>query len=156
MKYSELRPLIKTGDLFFSAKSHPLSRFIRLITRSGVSHVGNYVWLEGRLFVAEATFYGYQLTLASRYQGKEYYHGRSSRDNNTEEEKKEIIFTLLGTKYDWKGMILSPFLDTKSKQKFCSEASSTVLGIRFPFAKRGVYPLDLANGCAKLMVIEKD
>jgi len=152
MKYQKLRPDIVTGDLFFTATNGLFGKVTRLVTQSKVSHVGIFVWIEGRLFVAEATFQGFQLTLASKH--TDYYVGKSALTKSTEEQTKEGIFSLLGTRYDFLGMLMSPFYNTRSKQQFCSESVAKILGIDFPALNRGIFPSDIANTCSYLIGVK--
>ena len=153
MNYDKLRSRIKTGDLFFTGSVGWLGGLIRLVTQSQISHVGTFIWIENRLFISEATFWGYQLTLASKYKNKKFWYGRSLRAKNDEAKIKDTIFGFLGTRYDFLGMILSPVIDTNSKRQFCSESAATVLGIKFIALKRGIFPLDIANTCDNLQMI---
>jgi len=152
MKYQALRPDILTGDLFFTATNGLFGKVTRLVTQSKVSHVGVFVWYEDRLFVAEATFKGFKLNEASDYTN--YYHGRSARANFTEKQLKEGIKRLRKTRYDFLGMLMSPFYNTRSKQQFCSESTAKILGIEFPALNRGIFPSDIANTCSYLIGVK--
>jgi len=152
MTYKKLRPQIKTGDMFFTRSVGIVGAAIRGVTQGAVSHVGIFYWERGRLFVAEATFSGFRPTLASkRVAHGDCYWGRTTRETNDEETIFHLMYDKFGDPYDWIGAIKAPFVDTKTSDPFCSEAISKILGIPFDSLNRGVFPLDLANTCDKLV-----
>jgi len=53
MTYEEAKNIIKTGDLFFTCENSFFSRLIRRFTQSSVSHVGLFLWENGRLLTVE-------------------------------------------------------------------------------------------------------
>ena len=149
-KYSNFRGKIKTGDLFFTASRSIVSRIIRFFTRSAVSHVGVFMWSEGRLLIVEARAHkGVSMTPATDRISQEStcWWGRLDSKIRTIEEIKETIWSELGEEYDTLGAIVSLFYDTHSSKRFCSEFSAKVVGIEFPEMSRGVTPGDLRISC---------
>ncbi len=53
-KYSEIRPTIQTGDLFFAAGNYPVSRMIKHFSDSMFSHVGFVFTWNSRVLVLES------------------------------------------------------------------------------------------------------
>lgn len=149
--YSELRSQIRTGDLFFSAADDFISGAIRLFTRSRISHVGIFVWLEQRLFIAEAVEgKGVVLSLASSRLARctRAYWGRPAAKLREEKILREMIFQTLGERYDYAGAVLSLILPKRDNEFFCSEWAAAMLGLEFPASERGVTPDDLARVCS--------
>jgi hypothetical protein len=54
-----------------------------------------------------------------------------------------VLSSVQATGYDLVGALLSPFFDTKTKQKFCSEFAMTALKIKLEHFKSGVTPKDI-------------
>ena len=163
MLYKELRPTIKTGDLFFTAWNALFSRLIRSATRSKVSHTGIFIWLGKRLFIVESVEgVGVRIMPASQYiksmNGK-IWTGRIKNPKYTEEEILDRVFSdddtlpKIGEEYDMAGALLSLFWDTKSKQVFCSEYVKKIEGISFVAKESGMTPVDVAEKTSGLTII---
>lgn len=155
-KYRDYRQHIKTGDIYFTSGGG-FGNIIRFITQSHVSHCGVFFWIGDNLMVLDATTKGLEIKRASKMMD-EYQNvsvGCSTRMTKTKKQITEKCFDLAGESYDFWGMLLSPFFDTKSKSNFCSESVAKILGITFPKLARGVYPLDIANTCNKFVYITK-
>jgi hypothetical protein len=142
--YSLIRDSIRTGDLFFTASPALFSRLIRFFTRSKISHVGLFVWIGGRLFVAESMEgKGCRLILASvYYKDKRVIHLPTHRED-TDRIFEAVLNDVGRLKYDLLGAICSLFVDTKSSQVFCSEWVMKVLQLDFDHLERGVIPADI-------------
>lgn len=148
--YAELRSQIRTGDLFFSAADDFISGAIRLFTRSQISHVGIFIWLENRLFIAEAVEgKGVVLSLASSRLARcaRAYWGRAGAKIREEGMLREMIFQTLGQRYDYAGAVLSLILPKQDNEFFCSEWAAAMLGLEFPASERGATPDDIARVC---------
>jgi hypothetical protein len=87
------------------------------------------------LFVVEAMEgKGVVMSLASN-RLTDFWLG-STASHRTEENIIESALQQLGEDYDMLGALSSLFVDTKSKQKFCSEFVSYVLELNFSHLKR--------------------
>lgn len=147
MKFIEynkrIRSRIKTGDLFYTASPAIFSRLIRFFTRSKISHVGTFLWIGNRLFIAESMEgTGCRLMLASERFRKERFVLQHVKkvDNGFVDRVLDDIGRI---KYDLTGALLSLFYDTKSAQKFCSEWIVKIYNLDFSHLSRGVVPADI-------------
>lgn len=142
-QYPKIRNKIKTGDVFFTASPALFSRLIRFFTRSTVSHCGVFVKVGERMFVVESIEgSGVIMSLAStRFDTMNIVVARPNVIPNTFEQY--ALSSVQATGYDLVGALLSPFFDTKSKQKFCSEFVVSALKIKLEHFKNGVTPKDL-------------
>ena len=142
-QYPKIRNKIQTGDVFFTASPALFSRLIRFFTRSTVSHCGVFVKVGSRMFVVESIEgSGVIMSLAStRFNGMDIIVARPTKI--PKDFETYVLSSVQATGYDLVGALLSPFFDTKTKQKFCSEFVMTALKIKLEHFKSGVTPKDL-------------
>jgi len=143
VRYSDIRNKIQTGDVFFTASPALFSRLIRFFTRSTVSHCGVFIQVGSRMFVVESLEkHGVIMSLAStRFDTTKIIVARPNSVPTVFEEN--VLSSVQATGYDLVGALLSPFFDTKSKQKFCSEFVMFTLQKELTHFKSGVTPRDL-------------
>jgi hypothetical protein len=153
MKYYSLRERIITGDVFLTANPALFSRLIRFFTRSQVSHVGIFLWIGKRLFIAEAIEgSGVILSLASSRIHKEEKCWAGRIPHNQKKWKiEENIFNSLGKKYDMSGALISKFEKSDRESFFCSEFVEFCLGLEKGETKRGTTPDDIARLCISFL-----
>ena len=141
--YKTQKPKIRHGDTFATASPALFSRLIRFFTRSKVSHVGVFLIICDRVFVVEALEgRGVRMMLASkRFKKEKFVLLRGG------EVRTKFVLDCVGDKYDLFGALVAMFWDTKSAQRFCSEAQKNFVNIseRFSHLKRGVLPSDIVT-----------
>jgi len=156
--FSEFQKNIKTGDIFAWGDKGLISTAIRFATRSSISHVGIFVWLEGMLFVCDATYkhkvsYHYAEPYFKNYLengGGKIYWGRPRNQFYSEDEIKQRIKPTLGKSYDsWNSPRSFIFRSKKDDRYYCSEWEADISGTDefYLLSKRGILPLDTVNKC---------
>ena len=144
IKYKDIRDKIQTGDIVFVEGHSLFSRLIKLVTHGKVTHVGILIKLAKRLFVVESIdFKGCRMMLASNY-FKQTNVVDVRRSVGATVSKIKILKDVGVLKYDMLGAILSPLIDTKSQQMYCSEFVANKLNLKVATNRgRGIYPQDL-------------
>ena len=158
--YDIYRSNIKTGDLFFTASTAFFSKIIRLVTKSEVSHVGIFIWLEDRLFIIESVEWKGVVLMPARQRleaEKFFYWGKIFHKMSFDEIKRRVFHNekdnqyfppKIWSKYDLSGALLSKFFDTKTSKSYCSEYVTKALSLKLNGLNRGTFPSDLALLCA--------
>lgn len=146
IKYDDFLAIVQTGDVFATANKNWFSSLIRVFTQSKISHVGVFIWLEDRLFIAEALEpQGVILTLASqrfRPSKEKTFIGKAYKELD-EQKTKERAFEHLGKKYDLFGALTALIKKNSHKKLFCSEYAKYVLDLNYPMTTRGITPDDI-------------
>lgn len=156
--YNNFRYKVRNGDFFFTKSNALFSRIIRLFTRSDVSHVGVFFWIENRLFAAEMLEWkGCRMILASElFRKQEFFWGVPSlRMINQYDIITNILDSVGREEYSMLGAILAPFLDTPSSDHICSEWACKVTGQKFEALNRGILPIDLVAKCKSFLLVTK-
>ena len=135
---------MKNGDLFFTHSNSALSRAIRFLTGSKVSHVGVILELEGINFCVEMLPSGCTMT------PKEVRFKRSTPFLATPHSvpvdfKAKVLKDVGRVKYDFWGLITAPFFRTKGQKKICSEWVAQLYDLQFPGLSREIEHVDLFN-----------
>ena len=139
----KIRKSIVTGDLYFTKSTALISRVIRLFTRSKVSHVGMFIWIENRLFCIESTaVHGCRMLLASSRMTEKFIL------EHTHIKVSDSLLTRLlndvgRVKYNYLGVVLALFIHTHYQSQFCSEWIANKLHLNFSTLSRGVEPQDI-------------
>lgn len=151
-EFDKFKNTIQTGDVFGTAKMNPISIMIRWVTRSRVSHVGLFIWMENDLWIVESlegkgirTMPAVNLFAKSRKIFYTKVYSKYSPDKIKERILKAGDFGLpkIGDDYDWFGAIVSPIWDTRTEAPFCSEYDSKILDRKNPVSKKGILPNDI-------------
>jgi hypothetical protein len=156
--YNDFRMKVATGDLFFTHSKALFSRIIRFFTRSTVSHVGVFFWIENRLFIGEMLEgKGCRMMLASeRFKNEEFFWGvPSNRMRYNDEIITDILDCVGREEYSMLGAILAPFITTPSSKNICSGWATQVTGQKFEALERGILPIDLVAKCRTFTLVTK-
>lgn len=134
MKYSEIRDMIKTGDMLEWSSPSLLGKTIRFFTKQKVNHTSLAISFDdyfkdgiNHKFVLEAESGGIELNLLSKllkgYKGKCYW----SQLKPEFDDKRFIIgrwaLLQIGTKYDYTSLLKNAFckVSAEAEKLFCSE-----------------------------------
>ena len=140
VRYNEdIKPVIKTGDLYYTSAHNLYSYIIQLVTDSKISHVGMFLWVGDRLFAIECVASGCVMQLASNRFGKSpLVIQRTNIKPNV-----DIALDSIGkVEYDWLGAILSPIIRLKRNEEYCVEFIESIFNIQIGPVDRNVYPID--------------
>lgn len=134
MKYTDARPAMRTGDLVATAEPCFISKMIRLITKSKVSHVAGVIEIgEGpsrRLFICEShRGSGVALVALSQWvnrcKGPMYWFPRCIEDQEKRGLYLRAVTSHLGDKYESDQWMLTRVMMGKKPPEngrwFCSE-----------------------------------
>jgi hypothetical protein len=154
ISYEILRETIKNDKdhiwIFWTASQSLFGRLIRRATNTKISHVGFLVYYYDRLWVVEMMEgVGCRSVPAENRLKKEKFVqvGRIKTDMFKEDFIASILEDVNFVQYDMIGALLSPFIDTKTGQAFCSEWVSRKAQIEFSTLSRGIYPSDVLEKC---------
>lgn len=152
--YSFLRDTIKNDKnhiwIFGTASQSLFGRLIRKATNTKISHVGFLVYFYDRLWVVEMMEgVGCRIVPAENRLKKEKFVqvGRINTDLFQNEFIGSILEDVDFVQYDLIGALLSPFIDTKTGQAFCSEWVVRKAQIQFSTLDRGIFPADVMEKC---------
>lgn len=148
----DLKPHVKTGDVFATHGNNPVNKLIRVVSRSEVSHVGMFVWLEDELYVVES-LEGKGLRMMPFYnrfkQGSIVWWARI-RHNYPEDIIKERILSeeygelpRIGDKYDLTGAAFANWVNIMNGSTYCSEYVEKILSLNSKLSRRGTVPDDI-------------
>lgn len=154
IQYNVLREKIENDHdhtwIFGTASQSFIGRLIRKATKTKVSHVGFLVFFFDRLWVVEMMEgAGCRVVPASnRLKNEKFVQvGRIKTDMFQIDFIRSILADVYMVQYDMIGALLSPFIDTKTGQAFCSEWVSRKAQIQFSTLDRGIYPSDVMEKC---------
>ncbi len=154
ISYDTIREKIKNDKeniwIFGTASRSFFGRLIRKATRTKVSHVGFLVYYYDRLWVVEMMEGAgcRSVPAESRLKKEKFIQVWKVRSDMFREEFiSSILDDANFVEYDMIGAILSPFIDTKTGQAFCSEWVARKAQIQFSTLDRGIYPSDIMEKC---------
>lgn len=136
--------------LFATASRALFSRGIRKATNTKVSHVGFLLFFFDRLWVVEMMEGAWCriVPASNRLKNEKFVQvGRIKTDMFQSDFIKSILADVYMVQYDLIGAILSPFIDTKTGQMFCSEWVAKKAQIQFSTLNRGIFPSDVMEKC---------
>lgn len=154
---------IKTGDVFATHARNPVSKLIRFVSRSEVSHVGLFVWLEDQLYIVES-LEGKGLRMMpfyNRFTQESIAWWARVNHNYSEEEIKDRILTerfkgtlpRIGDKYDLTGAALANWFNIMNNSSYCSEYVEKILNLNSGLSRRGTVPDDIMRLATKYVRI---
>lgn len=158
--YSSLRDAIKNDSskiwTFYTASPALFSRIIRLGTRSKVSHVWFLVYFSDRLWTVDMMEGKWcRLLPASNCfkKGSMVWIGSRRTNRDPEDFLSSLLKDVWSIDYDLKWALLSPFFDTRSAQRFCSEWVSEKIPLLFLSLNRWIYPADIMEKCDDIYLL---
>ena len=128
--YSEVRHLVKTGDLLATAEPGLVSRGIRRVTHSQFSHVCGAVWIDGRLLIGESHIQtGVVLVAVSewlrRLRGPVWWWPACLDGERQQQAYRDALLGHLGDRYEspkWMGLKVALGLKPPANERwYCSE-----------------------------------
>lgn len=140
--YKLQRHKIQTGDVYGTASPELFSGAIREITRSQISHVGMFIVLGDGIFIAEAMIgKGVRFMRAStRFKKENFVLLRGG------ETDMKLVWDDIGTvEYGLIDALIAPFINSVSKQTYCSNSLKRWKHLDFSHLKRGVFPSDIVS-----------
>lgn len=154
---------IKTGDIFATHARNPVSKLIRFVSRSEVSHVGMFVWLEGELYIVES-LEGKGLRMMPFYnrfrQDSIVWWARVNHNYSEEEIKDRILgqrfkgtLPRIGDNYDLTGAAFANWINIMNGSTYCSEYVEQILSLNSGLSRRGTVPDDIMRLATKYVRI---
>lgn len=132
--YSQIRPLIKTGDMLEWKARSVVGGTIRFFTRKAVNHtslcldLNQYLhWQEPHKFVLEANSGGIELNLISTilqdFRGEFYWSALKPEFDHLRKDIARWALLKIGTPYDFGSLLRNAWgrVSANARRLFCSE-----------------------------------